>query len=257
MSEIKKTGVKKSAEKKQRKKKLAKAAIFVLIILAVLLVINFFIDKYEEEKRKAMEIPVYGELEFKNEGLPTPDYYTPDYETDIFSDKEYLDAVKGKGVIYTDGNISFDLNDRGDESLTAGQRFFKNYFYAVNHADLETYSGMFAPEYEGNPTIYGRKPWERTFPMQRLYDVNVKELFVSDNIENTYNGKHAIFGVYEVRYCIQKNDGEFRYNLVSDTVLPVIYQTVTTDAGTASEKTLITKVYYYTDISDEAVNAEE
>ena len=73
---------------------------------------------------------------------------------------------------------------------------------------------------------------------------------MAEDKNNVYEGKQAVFGVYEVCYCIKKNVGEFRLGLPSDKVVPVIYQTATTDIGTENEKTVLTKAYLYDDISE-------
>ena len=52
-------------------------------------------------------------------------------------------------------------------------------------------------------------------------------------------------------YKILKNDGEFRHDIPSGGEVPLIFEIVTTGAGTADELTLIKDVYKYTDISGE------
>ena len=89
--------------------------------------------------------------------------------------------------------------------------------------------------------------------MQRLYDITVTELGRTDptDTQYSYNGMPAVFGVYEVSYKILKNDGEFRHDIPSGGEVPLIFEIVTTGAGTADELTLIKDVYKYTDISGE------
>ena len=117
---------------------------------------------------------------------------------------------------------------------------------------------MIADDYSGNPAVYGENPKAKKFPMQRVYNINVKKLAVSADENNVYNGKHAVFGIYEVSYCINKNDGEFRLGLPSDKTIPVIYQTATFIDYDGEEKTVITMAYLYDDIagSSEGNDAE-
>ena len=216
----------------QKRKNLKRAIAVVVAVFAVLLVLYFVLERVDSSLKgdKAGD-SAYGELNFNPEGILSVDYYEPDYSADIFSEKEYL--AKNRSIRYVDGNISIVLDEYEDDALDAGQRFFKNYFYAVAHGDYESYREMIADDYTGNPKTYGANPKGKSFPMQRLYDITVKELLVSEDVNNTYNGETAVFGVYEVNYRIMKNDGEFRLGLPSDKVIPVIYQTATIDAGRA------------------------
>ena len=58
-----------------------------------------------------------------------------------------------------------------------------------------------------------------------------------------------MFGVYEVRYKILKNDGELRYDVPEDGENPLVFELVSTGVGTADETTVIKAQYKYTDIS--------
>lgn len=233
----------------QKRKNLKRAIAVVFVVFAVLLLLCFVLERVDSSLKGDGAGPSgYGELNFNSEGILSVDYYEPDYDADIFSEKDYL--AENRSIRYIDGNISIVLDEYEDTELDAGQRFFKSYFYAVNHGDYESYREMIADDYDGNPKVYGKNPKTKKFPMQRIYDVTVKKLVVSEDKNNVYEGKQAVFGVYEVCYCIKKNDGEFRLGLPSDKVVPVIYQTATTDIGTENEKTVLTKAYLYDDISE-------
>ena len=231
----------------QKKKNLKKALKIVFAVFGVLLIAYFVLGHVESCTKKENEQLLYSELNFNPDGIISVDYFEPDYTADIFSESEYL--AKNRVIRYVDGNISIVLDEYSDDELDAGQRFFKKYFNAVVNGNFSEYHGMIADDFVGNPLVYGENPKSKKFPMQRLYNINVEKLAFSDDANNIYNGQKAIFGVYEVSYCIQKNDGEFRLGLPSDKVIPVIYQTATTDADTANERTVITKVYLYDDIA--------
>ena len=231
----------------QKKKNLKRAIKIVILVFVILGILCFVLEKAESCTRKEFEEKLYGELKFNPDGIVSVDYYEPDYNADIFSEKDYLN--KNRVIRYVDGNISIVLDEYEDDELDAGQRFFKKYFNAVVNGDYDSYRSMIADDCEANPKIYGDNLSNKKFPMQRLYNISVKKLAFSDDANNVYNGKQALFGVYEVSYCIQKNDGEFRLGLPSDKVIPVIYQTATTGAGTSFEKTVITKIYLYEDIA--------
>ncbi len=241
----------------QKKKKLKKVATVVAAVFAVLAVIYFALALVTEWLKgtdgKNTDVS-NGEMNFNPDAILSVDYYEPDYSADIFSERDYL--AKDRSVRFTDGNVSIVLNEYEDDELDAGQRFFKNYFDAVAHGDYESYHEMFADDYSGNSAVYGENPKTKKFPMQRIYNINVKKLAVSDDENNVYNGKHAIFGIYEVNYCISKNDGEFRLGLPSDKSIPVIYQTATFADESGNEKTVITTAYLYDDITGKSEENE-
>ena len=234
----------------QKKKKLKKAVIIIICIFVVLVVlygalalVNMWLKGTDGKTGDGEQ----GEMNFNPDGILSVNYYEPDYSADIFTESEYL--AKDRSLRFTDGNISIVLDEYTDDELDAGQKFFKNYFDAVTHGDYESYSEMIADGYSGNPNVYGANPKEKKFPMQRIYNVNIKKLAISDDENNVYNGRHAIFGIYEVSYCISKNDGEFRLGLPSDKTIPVIYQTATFIDESGEEKTVITTAYLYDDIA--------
>lgn len=233
----------------QKKRNLIRAIKIVVIVFAVLLAV-YFVLSYVDSSLKLDGHKVYDGLDYSNNSAVSVDYYNADYSVDIFTDEEYL--KKDRVVRYVDGNVTIVLDEYDDILLDAGQRFFKRYFDAVIHGDYESYGEMIAKDYDGNPIIYGEAPQNAKFPMQRLYDITVKKLAVSDDAGNRYNGKHAVFGVYEVSYRVMKNDGDFRLGLPSDKIVPVIYETATTNVGTSSEKTVITRTYLYDNIIEKA-----
>lgn len=244
-----------SPEKKKeivdgKKRKLKKAIIIVVIIFALLGAlcgVLYGISEYLSDDEIEMS-----EKPLDLNGKSYINYYEPDYSVDIFEDKDYLAKNRSiKYVIPSDSSeMSIVLDEYDYDELTEGQKFFTEYFYAVTHGDYEAYSEMFTKEYLQNPDGFEKKPADKKFPMQRIYDITITELGRSDpyNTSYTYNGEHAVFGVYEVNYKILKNDGEFRHDLSEGGAIPLVFELVTTGVGTQNEKTLIKKIYKYSDI---------
>lgn len=179
-------------------------------------------------------------------------YYEPNYAADIFADEDYL--AKDRVVRYTYGDdltrITVVLDELSDEEMTEGGRFFKKYVDIVTHGESDAYKTLFTPEYAANPNGFEAHP-DRTFPMQRLYDVHVTELARTDADDPTYtyHKETAVFGVYEVTYKILKNDGEFRVDLAENGEIPLIFELVTTNVGTPEETTRIRDIYRTSDIA--------
>ncbi len=178
-------------------------------------------------------------------------FYEPDYDADILSDSDYLAENRTLRYVIpaSTGSMSLVLDEYDIADLTEGQRFFVRYFEALISGDTDTYHTFFSPEYIESPG-FETHPTDRVFPAQRIYDVTVTELGRTDptDASYTYNGKSAVFGVYEVRYKILKNDGELRYDLPENGENPLIFELVTTDAGTENEATFIKAQYKYADI---------
>ena len=236
----------------QKKKMLKRVVIIVIAVFAALGVICGVLYGISEWLMN-------GYKEFNNVDKPVNldgksyiNYYEPDYSADIFEDEDYLE--KDSFIRYIKptptGEMTTVIGYFSSMVLTEGQKFFINYFDRVINGDYEAYHGMFASEYLDNPDGFEKKPADRKFPMQRIYDIKVKELGITDPNDTSYNynGEAAVFGVYEVSYKILKNDGEFRYDLPEGGEIPLIFELVTTDAGTNDERTLIKDIYSYADI---------
>lgn len=241
------------------KKKHLRRAVFVLILVfaalavlcAVLAAVNASLAK---KRRDALGAPNHASsASMTLEGKSYINYYEPDYDADIFADADYLALNRTLKYVIPDdtSSVSLVLDEYEQSELTEGQRFFVRYFDALTHGDSDAYHTMFTDEYVAEPNGFEKYPAERTFPMQRVYDVTVTELArtVPGDEAYVYNGKPAVFGVYEVRYKILKNDGELRYDLPEGGEVPMIFELTTTDVGTADECTRIAALYRYADIA--------
>ena len=234
---------------KAKKKKLKKVVIVVICLFAFLGILCAVLSIISERLKEDNEtIKDNNNLDGKN----YINYYKPDYETDIFEDEDYL--AKNRTIQYVipteSGKTSIVLDEYDYLALDEGQRFFVDYFYTVTNGNCDEYHGMFTEEYKANPKGFEKSPSGRVFPMQRIYDISVTVLAKSNpkDASYVYNGESAVFGIYEVSYKILKNDGEFRADLADGGSIPLIFELVTTGAGTENEKTLINNVYKYSDI---------
>lgn len=246
-----------SAEKRvsvvaQKKKNLKRAVIVVASVMIGLCILCGVLYAVSELLKNANN-KSNQEQKFEIDGKSYINYYEADYESNIFEDQDYLKkdrTIKYKVPTET-GGISIVLDEYEYDELTEGQRFFVSYFDAVISGNTERYHKIFAKEYTENPGGFEIKPLDRTFPMQRIYDIKITELGRTNPNDKSYvyGSKPAVFGVYEVSYKIMKNDGEFRPDLPSDAEKPLIFEIVTTDAGSENELTLIKNIYSYTDIS--------
>lgn len=254
----KKVYVKESAENKkkiisEKKRKLKKAVVIVAGAFAALCILCAVLYAVDEMLKKTSTLSPEGIIESTQTNLTADGktyigYYTADYDADIFRDEEYLE--KDRKIRYYDRNgSSYTLDDYDEDELDEGARFFKEYFAAVIGGNFEKYRTMFTGEYKAYPLGLEKNPETAKFPMQRIYDIDVRVLGKTDKNDKSvvYNGKNAVYGIYELTYRILKNDGEFRKDLSGKATKPVIIELVTTDPGTDKEKTLIKNYYYAKD----------
>lgn len=234
----------------QKKKYLKRAVIAVACVLAGLCILCGVLYAVSESLKSSGED--IENQEFNLDGKSYINYYEADYEADIFEDSDYL--KKNRTIKYEvpteTGGVTIVLDEYEKTELTEGQRFFVSYFDAIISGDTKAYHNMFTKEYLDEPAGFEKKPAKREFPMQRIYDIKIKELGRTNPNDTSYlyGSEHAVFGVYEVSYKIMKNDGEFRPDLPSDAEKPLIFEIVTVKAGTENELTLIKNIYSYTDI---------
>ena len=236
------------------RKSALKKAVFLVVaafaVLGILCAVLAGVQRHLQAEKTAQKDSSSGTPTL--EGKNYINFYEPDYETDIFTDKDYL--AKNRTIRYVvpheGGSASVVLDEYASNELTEGQRFFVRYFEALMNGDTDAYHTFFDEAYVSNPTGFEKHPTDRIFPMQRVYDITITELGRTSPSDTsyTYNGKAAVFGVYEVRYKILKNDGELRYDLPEDGENPLVFELVSTDVGTENEKTLIKAQYKYTDI---------
>ncbi len=224
------------------KKKLGRVLLIVVCALAALLLLSFLLSRWYASLRSG-----------RPEKAPEKNYvnfYEPDFDADIFEDEDYLKT--DRHLYYTAGGVRIVLDEYDDSELTEGQRFFVRYFDAVTHGDCDAYHAFFAPEYGKDGDEHEDDPTGRVFTMQKLYDISVTELAraVPEETSYVYQGHTVIFGVYSVSYKLLHNDGTFRVDLPENGEIPVVFELVTTDAGTPDEKTLIRHMYRYDDIEE-------
>ena len=240
------------ADKKKKLKNAVKVLIVIFVVLsAVCLLLFGFYQILKSSRLKNQAQADKSDKDNASSDFYYVNYYEPDYEADIFTEEEYMSKDRTKR--YIKGNISIVLDEYSKASLDQGQKFFVEYFDAIISGDYCAYNSMIAQDYKGKPHIYGENPRLKKFPMQRIYDIKIKELGKTDFTDESfiYDSKPAVFSFYEVCYKIQKNDGEFRINLPSDSEIPVIYELVTIYPETENEKTMLLDAYLYTDIKDE------
>ncbi len=198
-----------NADKTRLSKKKSITILVSLFVVAILLTLLNMIDfdAIINENKKQPEITDYGYS-----------FYEPDYDTDIFSDPEYI--ALNRDISYQSGGLTIspaDLNEVKGASVIA------DYLDAMMTGNAEKYSSLFTNEYisEKKDSIPSK------FPQQRLYEIKVVSLsdphtYTKDELEGKYTGVTRY--LFQVVYYIQYNSGTVRRDIPSDASRPLYFE---------------------------------
>ncbi len=191
----------------------------IFAILAVLLLLVLWIIG-----AVVYEITVNGEYyEYRYSGKaqqfePLQITFAPaDFEADIFENEGYL--TKNRLIRYITGAQSSDVDPFEDGAFYGKEFvFIQSYLRCLLTGDHTAYADFFTDDYmedESNLPI----PQE-PFTAQMLYDITVDyrssdTVFVSQNERKQY---------FVVKYAIFQNNGTFRPDLHTDTVMPLLFE---------------------------------
>ena len=221
-----------------KKKVIAALSVLMAALIAVTVVSKM--DFVKENNGYVDDLPT---VDLGGDKAPKPVYHYPaDWETDIFTLKEYT----GKRLSIEYGTLdntlltfSMELFNRSDCLSRGGAALalMYDYFDLLRHGDYEGVNALFRDDYfdEGylnyeDNELFPEKPFEK-FPMQKIYDVTVAKYYYDDkifehqeNVEPTY---------YLIEYKIMENDGLFHHGLESDSYGTQIVGILTYSGGTA------------------------
>lgn len=184
-----------------------KKKLIVLIICILLVVIAavgacvMYLTQEEPEEFKASF--VYN----SDRKAPSYTFYTPDYNSDIFSDPDY-DGVVVPYISYTNNAITYTIIEEDYSDFGPVVELFGNYFDSLKAGDAASFSALHSERFFKH-NYY----WESIAP-QRLYNINIEYMFEKDMTDELY-GEVTKY-VYRTSYKIMKNDGTFRSDIGSD-----------------------------------------
>ena len=191
---------------KENKKKLIVTSISAVLLLIVLIVLNS-IDFDNIDVSSLLDSAVGSETE--------KIYFSePDFEENVLENEDYLD--KNRYINYTEAPFTTILTEKFNDYGEMGE-FWISYFEAVINGDSESYNALFTDAYFEDNDPKG------VFTMQMVYDIEIvliDKAEISSNDE--YNGLTQY--KYKVGYKIMRNNGTFRDDLPSDTVIPLIFE---------------------------------
>ena len=194
-------------EDRQRRNKarLKKIVAVVAAVMCVMILINFVANS---EFIKNLGKGGNGD----KDGSYTKLYiYPPDWETDIFTDENYL-SLKSD-IVYSPNGAEFITLDEGSYYRYGGTGlvFMMDYINTIIAGDHEKLNGMFTPEYWNGRDEDGNKRQKyEAFPQQKLINVKIVKYQYSDpKYDTAAQDDHY----YIVSYNIYRNDGMFRNDI--------------------------------------------
>lgn len=157
-----------------------------------------------------------------------------DFEENIYENAGYL--AKNRDIEYISGAQSSTVAlDEDGSYYGAGLVFFQQYFRCLVNGDYTSYPDFFWDSYTEDP--HNLPIPTEPFTKQKLYGFSVDyraadTVVVSPNESTQY---------YVVRYAIYQNNGTFRPDIRSDTVIPLLFALTT-----RGEETRISNIIKYT-----------
>lgn len=136
------------------------------------------------------------------------------YSIDIFDDCLYL--AKNRDVYYLEYGTGEALSQDNIDDLTGSALLFYRYFDSIINGDYINLSSFYTDEYKID------YPLPDKFTMQKLYDIQV-DLFERRRDDRTDG---IVIETFIVSYKIMENNGSFRSDLPSDTLIPLAYELI-------------------------------
>lgn len=147
--------------------------------------------------------------------------YEPDWESDIFENKEYLD--KNRYITYVDGSVSVTIVDDKYSDYGEPVALLAEYVDALIHGDAELANSFFADSY-----FEENEPLDK-ITMQKLYNISIEFIAKKDAVLPELGTVTQY--VYKLGYMIMENDGTFRNDVTSDALKPQFYTIIDTSSG--------------------------
>ncbi len=140
-----------------------------------------------------------------------------DFDADIYENEGYM--AKNRYIHYITGAQASDIAP-GEDGAYYGREFvfLQQYLQCLINGDVQAYPGFFTADYaedEGNLPI----PAE-PFTPQMLYDISI-DYRTADTV---YVSRNEAKKYFIVKYAIYQNNGTFRPDLQTDTVIPLLFE---------------------------------
>ena len=142
------------------------------------------------------------------------------YDESRFTDQDRTEYETLNRYVYFKNHLGVEtLVSDGDYESAGGAEaiLFGQYIESIRNGDNIAYAACFSDQYDFENGIDRFADGTEEFPPQRLYDIHIESL---DTLSDEESG--ITQSLYDVRYRIYKNTGDFRNDMVDDTA-PLLF----------------------------------
>ena len=186
----------------QNQKNVKKVLIITLASLAAILLVMYLLT---------ILLPLLlnsAEKEGEEEGTADFNFYTPDFDQNIFEDPNYM-ALISDGVLKYDNGSNSIITVTPENAASSGDvvKLLTDLVYAAINGNNDLYNSFFSSEYMKNHEPKGE------FTMQKIYGGTITN-FSTESVQGN-NGNYTKY-IYKLNYRILENNGTFRADIGED-----------------------------------------
>ncbi len=192
------------ATKKLKRRMLIAIGIMVAFVIVAIPLISFLENVSIGDDKPAETV---------KPSRPLQNPYPPDYDTDILKDPAYL--ALDRDFHLKESTITTVLDVKNLKKYNPAVILLYDMVNAIIRGDADTYNSFFAESYFEGVDPHGKpnEP-EKPFTMQRIYDIYIVKVQVSDKV--TEDGQKYTEYLYGLEYKINRNDATFRNDIGHD-----------------------------------------
>ena len=186
----------------ERKKNFKKRLLIALAALAALLLVMYLLT---------LILPkIFNSIteDGSEEGTANFNFYTPDYDENIYEDENYLALIESGVLTYDNGtNSMVAINPDNASEHGDAVKLLTDYVYSIIDGDVEEHNSYFSKKY------YETKEPKTAFTMQKIYNGTITYYSAEGTSEN---GNNYTKYIYKLKYYIRENNGTYRMDIGED-----------------------------------------
>ena len=173
---------------------LASLAAILLVMYLLTLLLPLLLNSFNEEGEE--------------EGTADFNFYTPDFDANIFEDPNYMALISDGVLKYDNGSNSIvTITEENASSNGEVVKLLTDLVYAAINGDNDLYNSFFSEEYMKKHEPKGE------FTMQKIYGGMITE-YSSESVQGN-NGNYTKY-IFKLSYRILENNGTFRADIGED-----------------------------------------
>jgi hypothetical protein len=209
-------------KKKHIKKRIMITVVIMAAVLLVMYLLTLILPLLSSNVKNKQE-----------EGTADFNFYTPDFDENIFEDEEYM-ALIANGVLKYDNAANSIIQLNSDNAGEHGDavKFLVDFVDSIIDGDSTRYNSFFSKEY------FKTNKEKSKFTMQKIYDGTIT-YYSAEGV--TDNGNNYTKYIYKLSYSIIDNNGTFRNDIGEDQKTQ--YIVITNREGTLKIDAISTSKY--------------